>query len=396
MRAWDVVWGHGAADVVIENSYAIVSERVITAGDVARSAPTGTFSLGYPRKRRGRGDQRAGPARHGGRWPTCATRSSSTTSRSTGSSPASTTSTATTRRHSASARLLIETASRTARRSSARRRRCASRARRPAGLARDREEHRTADRRRVGRLGRQLLVQRRRRRIPVESLKTADVSAGAALRPAAVHRDRRRDVRGRATTSSSAVDDLFAGDEGIGQLTGVLSLRGELLTAGARSRLPAPRRVRLGPHRADDRDGRRADAAVRRHVARSVPPLLRAAAVAVHHRRGRRHDPRRRRARRRRSPGRRGARRAARPEAVRLPADATRAPIELSLDQHVLEIDQLQLDGRGHGARRSAATSTSTAISSTCRPSGDANLGILQGFFRDIRSSRRAPRSRRR
>ena len=32
MRAWDTVWGHGTAKVVIENSYAIVSDSVITDG----------------------------------------------------------------------------------------------------------------------------------------------------------------------------------------------------------------------------------------------------------------------------------------------------------------------------------------------------------------------------
>ena len=49
MRAWNVVWGKGRADVVIQNSYADVKNAVITAGDSEITAE-GQFSLGYPRK----------------------------------------------------------------------------------------------------------------------------------------------------------------------------------------------------------------------------------------------------------------------------------------------------------------------------------------------------------
>ena len=52
MRAWDVLWGDGAADVVIENSYALVSNATLTSGDSTITA-NGQFSLGYPRKDRG-------------------------------------------------------------------------------------------------------------------------------------------------------------------------------------------------------------------------------------------------------------------------------------------------------------------------------------------------------
>ena len=102
---------------------------------------------------------------------------------------------------------------------------------RPARRARDSQEHRQRDRRRMGRLGRQLLVRCRRRR---------------GFRSSRWRRPRSRVRRCRACCSSRAtgtgtfdvprydvrvrVDDLFAGDEGIGQLTGRLSLRGELLT----------------------------------------------------------------------------------------------------------------------------------------------------------------------
>ncbi len=49
MRAWDVVWGRGTADVVIENSYASVKNAVVTAGQ-SEILASGLFSLGYPRR----------------------------------------------------------------------------------------------------------------------------------------------------------------------------------------------------------------------------------------------------------------------------------------------------------------------------------------------------------
>ena len=49
MRAWNVVWGKGTADVVIENSYADVKNAVINAG-ASEITAEGLFSLGYPRK----------------------------------------------------------------------------------------------------------------------------------------------------------------------------------------------------------------------------------------------------------------------------------------------------------------------------------------------------------
>ena len=52
MRAWDVNWGSGRANVVIENSYVIVKDSTIRSGDSAIKAD-GTFSLGYPRRDNG-------------------------------------------------------------------------------------------------------------------------------------------------------------------------------------------------------------------------------------------------------------------------------------------------------------------------------------------------------
>jgi hypothetical protein len=49
MRAWNVVWGQGRARVQIENGYVYVTDGVITKGD-AEIVANGPFSLGYPRK----------------------------------------------------------------------------------------------------------------------------------------------------------------------------------------------------------------------------------------------------------------------------------------------------------------------------------------------------------
>ena len=127
-----------------------------------------TLLARLPAPRRRRGDQRAGRAATAGRWPTCATPSSWTTGRSTGSSRASTTLTgqlrnAVRRRHAARR----QTASPTARpfeRATAQLK--LRRDRRPAREVRRPEEHRHDHRRRVGRLGRQLLVHRRWRPHP--------------------------------------------------------------------------------------------------------------------------------------------------------------------------------------------------------------------------------------
>ena len=48
MRAWDVNWGEIDGDFVVENSYANISRAVILSG-LSRMDVTGQFSLGYPR-----------------------------------------------------------------------------------------------------------------------------------------------------------------------------------------------------------------------------------------------------------------------------------------------------------------------------------------------------------
>jgi hypothetical protein len=52
MRAWDVVWGDGSADLVIENGYVdVTGGRVVKDGGEVHA--DGRFSLGYPRADRG-------------------------------------------------------------------------------------------------------------------------------------------------------------------------------------------------------------------------------------------------------------------------------------------------------------------------------------------------------
>ncbi|HEX5473703.1 MAG TPA: translocation/assembly module TamB domain-containing protein [Vicinamibacterales bacterium] len=48
VRAWDVRWGHARADIVIQNSYVFVTNGTIEAG-ASRMLADGKFSLGYPR-----------------------------------------------------------------------------------------------------------------------------------------------------------------------------------------------------------------------------------------------------------------------------------------------------------------------------------------------------------
>ena len=63
-----------------------------------------------------------------------------------------------------------------------------------------------------------------------------------------------------------------------------------------------------------------------------------------------------------------------------------KGPIEISLDRHVAEIGQFKLEGEGTELDVSGNVSLhDSTINVTA--SGDANLGILQGFYRDIRSS---------
>ncbi len=65
MRAWDVVWGKGRADLVVDNKYLTIRNATVTHGGATVTAE-GRFSLGYPREDKGEEiDARIGLAR----WP---------------------------------------------------------------------------------------------------------------------------------------------------------------------------------------------------------------------------------------------------------------------------------------------------------------------------------------
>ena len=330
MRAWDVDLGRGGGDIVIENSYVDVTDAS-SSGRRPRSTPTGAFSLGYPAQGRRRGDQRAHPHRPAGRWTICATRSTSTTTASTGmlsgefhlygnyttpygfgtmtidegiayGEPFET----------ATASLRFE----------------------GAGVRLDGIEIRKGGgrghRRRLRRLERHLLVQRRRAAgFPSRRVAVAAVSAGAAVRAARLHRQRQRHVRRRrATTCAAASATCSSRDEGIGEVTGRLDVRDDDARPSSSRR---PRRA--SPCRAPGasrsrRDGRRAHVPLHRHVARPVRARVPAAALAVHDRGRQRHAARGRRAAQPRSARRGRTRRSAPAALVRL------RPAERGADPH--------------------------------------------------------------
>ena len=317
LRAWDVIWGRGIADVVIENSYAIVANAILTSGESEIRAD-GQFSLGYPRKdhgeeidarirlnRRPLADLRhafqlddypmeglvsgdfhlygayEGPFGFGKMAIDQGVAYGETFERATSSL----------RFEGNGVRLdTLEMRKSTGTVTGA------------AFVGWEGDYSFNAD----------------GTRIPVESLRTVAFPQAPlsgllqfSASGAGTFEEPKYDVKLRG-------DDLFAGDEGIGQLNGRLSLRGELLNLEMEA--ASPRLVGLGfrAHRAHARDGRRAQRAICRHIARPVRALLRATPLAVHERRRGRYAPGRRRARGRRPPRRRNARREPRLEAVRL------------------------------------------------------------------------------
>ena len=103
--------------------------------------------------------------------------------------------------------------------------------------------------------------------------------------------------RRRATTSGSASPTSTSGTKASAQVSGALSMRGNMLTRRARRRVAAPGRLGHRPRRVDAAEGRRADVPRHRYVARSVRARVPAGVLAVHDGRRERHGPHRRRAR---------------------------------------------------------------------------------------------------
>src|SRR5207253_5663897 len=65
------------------------------------------------------------------------------------------------------------------------------------------------------------------------------------------------------------------------------------------------------------------------------------------------------------------------------------APIKMSLDRQQVKIEELQLVGEDTRLRVGGAIDLNNDRIAL-KASGDANLGILQGFFRDVRGAGRA------
>ena len=185
------------------------------------------------------------------------------------------------------------------------------------------------------------------------------------------------------------VNDLFIGEEGVGQVTATLALRGtelsgEIDAASPRLAVTATGRVAM------TRTGR---VGVRRplprHVARSVRPAVRAAAVAARHGGGQRLDSRIGPPGRCGSPARRRHRRHARHAAVRLRAQERDADSDVAR-QRAGEDRRAAARRRGYAPPARRARSICATSGSPCRPTATPTSGILQGFFHDVRGSGRA------
>lgn len=405
MRAWDTTWGEGTAGVVIENGYAVVGESSITRGS-SKITAEGTFSLGYPRRdngeeinalvrisRRPLADLRhafelddypvdgflSGEYHLYGKYETPFGFGRLAIEDGVAYGEPFENAGATLRFEGGGVRLdALEIRKSTGTITGA------------AWVGWDGNYSFDAD----------------GSRIPIESLSMAAfprAPLSGVLQFTATGSGTfdvpRYDVRLR-------VDDLFAADEGIGQVTGRLALRGELLTMEIEA--ASPRLVVSGSGRIAMTDQMDAELTLR-FANTSLDPYLRffapqlspfATAVAggtvrvvgeladidhlavstcVEQLDLKLFDYRVSN----RSPG--NAARAAVPPTGAGCADRPDV-ILLDLNQHVLDIGRLRL--YGEGTELSVDGSVNLHASTIAvQASGDANLGILQGFFRDIRSS---------
>lgn len=226
------------------------------------------------------------------------------------------------------------------------------------------------------------------RRIPVERLATmnyprAPLSGMAAFSAggSGTFEQPRYDVKFR-------VDDLFIADEGVGQVTASLALRGkelsgEIEAASPRLAITGTGRISLTPHEDAEITFRFHDSSLDPYVRLFVPRLSPyTTAVAS------------------------GSIRIVGELAdvdhllvdgtidrvdIRLFDYAVRnaTPIKIALDRHSVRVDQLELVGEDTRLRVAGNISLHDQRIAM-EASGDANLGILQGLFRDVRGSGRA------
>ena len=325
MRAWDVEWGAAAADLVVENSYVDIAGARITRG-LSTMDVDGRFSLGFPRK--DRGEELNARVRMTGRpvedfkhafelddYQVDGALSGEFRVYGPYRGPFG------------FGRMQIDTGSGLRRGLRDRVGGAALRGhRRPprhAGRAQvDRQRHR----RRVRRLGRHLLVQRRRPARPGREPGGGALPEPAAHRPARLLRDRQRHVR-RAALQRARPRRRSLRRRGRARPAHRphRSARRRAEHRPARRRLAPPRRLR---RRAASRCRRLRDADLTLRFSRtSIDPVRappRAAPVAVHHGRGERRLPRRRAAARHAAAQPAGIDRGRRPAPVRLPPEERR------------------------------------------------------------------------
>ena len=387
MRAWDVVWGQGRADVVIENSYAFVKNAVVKSGD-SEIVADGQFSLGYPR--RDHGEEINARVRLTRRplvdlrhafelddWPVEGLASGDYHVYGNYETPLG------------FGRLLIEkgVAYGETFDSAQSSLRFEGNGVRLDGIEIAKSTGSATGAAWVGWDG-TYSFNVDGRRIPVESLVTAKIpraplsgllefnaaGAGAFESP-------RYDVKLR-------VDDLFAGDEGIGQLTARLALRGDLLTADMEAASPrlsvsGSGRLALTPEMDAELSLRFADTSLDPYL-RFIEPRLSPFTTAVAG----------------------GTIRVvgeladidhlfvdARVERLDLKLFdyplTNEGPIQLVLDKQVVDVSRLRLVGDGTLLEVGGQVGLNEGNISL-QATGDANLGILQGFFRNLRSRGRA------
>jgi hypothetical protein len=383
MRAWDVVWGRADADLVIENSYAFIKKTVIKSGD-SEILADGQFSLGYPR--RDRGEEINARVRLSRRplqdlrhafelddWPVEGLVSGEYHVYGNYETPFG------------FGRLLIENgiAYGETFESAQSALRFEGNGVRLDGLTIGKSTGTATGAAWVGWDG-NYSFNVDGRRIPVESLVTVKVpkaplsgmlefnatGAGAFESP-------RYDVKLR-------VDDLFAGDEGIGQLTARLALRGELLTADLEAASPrlsvsGSGRLALTPEMDAEMSLRFADTSLDPYL-RFIEPRLSPFTTAV-------------------ADGTvRIVGELANVDQLVVDARVERldmklfdyplkndGPIQLVLDRHLLDVARFRLAGEGTLLEVSGDVSLRDG-KVNLEAKGDANLGILQGFFRSLRS----------
>ena len=188
------------------------------------------------------------------------------------------------------------------------------------------------------------------------------------------------------------VRDLFFGDEGIGEMTGRLSVRGTADDLRAGSGVAAPGGVGHRPHRAQRRDGCGAVVPRDRHLARSVPA---------------RRSSRRSRRSRRRSPAARFASSASSTTPTRCASTPTSKKSNLRLldyrlrNQSPIRVERrapgaagrcAEAGGRGYRARSQRAPSTCAIRRWRCRPTARRTSPCCRASCRTF-AARAAPRS---